>query len=125
MVNTDLIISKTIPLAAYAGAEGSIQIDTARKKACYLVGVRIVVASGSATTYQLRLGESATWTDDDIDEFYTGNLTAVGTRTNEVLAQPTPFVADANGLIYYRLDVDAGADNVVAIKLHFKTAVGA
>ena len=125
MISNDLIISKTLSLTSYAGAEGSIVIDVPRKKACYLIGVRIVRASGTATTYQLRLGEAATWTNGDINEFYTGTLTAVGTKTWEVLAQPVPFVADATGKIYYRLDVDAGADNVVAIKFYFLMASGA
>lgn len=124
-IQTDLIVSKTIPLTAYAGAEGSIVIDAPRKKAAYLIGVRIVRASGTATTYQLRLGEAASWTDGDINEFYTGTLTAAGTKTWEVLAQPVPFVRDADGEIHYRLDVDAGADNVVAMKLYFVLAAGA
>lgn len=72
---------------------------------------RYVRTGGTAANYRPRIGESAAWTDDDIDEVITFASTAVGTRIGQVFDPPVEVRLDSSGQFHHRPGFDAGADN--------------
>ena len=85
-----------------------------------LVSYTLVRTGGGGATYQPRVGESAGWTDGDIDERLTCAVTPVGTKTHEVFAQPIPCYPDANNRLYHRAGWDAGVNNAAKAILEFR-----
>ena len=84
-----------------------------------------VRSGGSAATYIPRLGQSAAWTDSDINERMTYSSTAVATSINDVFAADIPCKSDSNGRLYFRPGFNTGSDNDGAYEFFFEYVRGA
>ena len=78
-----------------------------------LVSVHFVRTGGSATTFTFRLGQSAGWTNDDINErvTYATQTIATDPTINDVFASPVPCLTDSNGRLYFRPGYNTGTDD--------------
>lgn len=76
-----------------------------------LVSFHYVRTDGAGANYQPRLGQSATFTNTDINERMAYSSTAVGTAINDIFAVPIPMFPDTLGRLYFRPGFDAGSDN--------------
>ena len=106
----------TIQLPALGG--------NSQKQMWLIIGIHFVRTGGSASNFQLRVGEKASWTNDDISERITYASQAVGTPINDVYGQPIPAITDANGRIYFRPGFDGSSDNDAKYEFWFKRAKG-
>ena len=84
-----------------------------------------VRSGGTAATYTPRLGQSAAWTDDDIDERMTYSVTNVGTSINEVFDADIPCKSDSSSRLFFRPGFNTGADNDGAYEFFFEQVRGA
>lgn len=92
--------------------ETTIQLPVRAARTYLVHKFHFVRTGGSAATYSLELGRSATWTTGDIDElvaYSTG--VAVATKVNTVFAAPVPIRSDSDGKIYLRPGFNTGSDN--------------
>ena len=87
-----------------------------------LVSFHFVDVSGGGSTWAPRLGQSAGWTDADIDERY--NKASGSASIREVFVQPIPCQTDANSRLHFRPEYDGSADNVCNYEFWFKKARG-
>jgi hypothetical protein len=92
-------------------AEETTLILADKSEVFVLVSFHYVRSGGTAATYTPRLGQAASWTNDDINERMTYASTAVAVATNEVFTSPIPCKTDSNGYLYFRPGFNAGADN--------------
>ena len=84
-----------------------------------------VRSGGSASNYRPRLGQAASWTNDDINERMTYASTAVGTPISDVFTATIPCKTDSNGRLYFRPGFDGGSDNAGSYEFFFEQARGA
>ncbi len=70
-----------------------------------------VRSGGSASNYQPRIGQAASFSNGDINERIAYASTAVGTAINDVYTTPIPIRSDSNGRAYLRPGFDSGSDN--------------
>jgi hypothetical protein len=82
-----------------------------RIEAWLLVSFHYVRSGGSASNYQPRLGQAASFSAGDINERLAYSSTAVGTATNDVFSTPVPCRSDSNGRLYFKPGFDSGSDN--------------
>lgn len=76
-----------------------------------LVGFSLVRSAGSATTWAPRIGESAGFVADGIDERVTYDAGPVTTPIRDVFCEAIPARADASGRLFLRPGFSAGVDN--------------
>ena len=95
------------------------------KAGCYsLIRVAYKDTSGAGSTFQLRLGKSATFTLSSVDEFYTSTASiAEATQVYDMMNFPVPFMTDANGRVYLHVAYNSGADNAGSYVLWFREEV--
>ena len=95
----------------------------------WLVSVRFFRTSGSAATYQYRLGEVAGFVAGSIDERIVVKSRAVAKPLDDaLLGSPgvgVPVQADGTGKIYFRPGWASGADNAADWDLWFVQAIEA
>mgnify|MGYP003118055713 CR=1 FL=1 len=89
-----------------------------------LVAFHYVRTGGSASNYQPRLGQVASFSNGDINERLAYSATAVADPTNDIFAQPIPCLTDSNGRLYLRPGFDGSSDNDGNYELWFKTVRG-
>lgn len=83
------------------------------------------VTGGSAATYQLYIGETATFTAGDVNTRYIGSAgVAVATITRTRFSPPIPARCDASGYLYLQCGFNAGADNDAVYLLDYETILG-
>ena len=95
-----------------------------RKEVWLLVSFHYVRTGGSASNYQPRIGQSASFSAGGVEERVAYSSTAVGTATNDVYATPIPCLTDTNGRLYFRPGFDSGSDNDGAYEFWFQKARG-
>ena len=89
-----------------------------------LIRVTYKDTAASGATFQIRLGESATFTLSSAAEFYTSTATiAVATQVNDMMNFPVPFTTDANGRVYLHVAYNAETDNAGTYVLWFRQEV--
>lgn len=95
----------------------------------WLVTVRFFRTSGTASTYQFRLGETSGFTAGSIDERLAVKSRAVAKPIDDVLlGSPgvgVPLQVDASSRIYFRPGWNAGTDNAADWDLWFVQAIEA
>ena len=85
--------------------------------------IRVVYkdTGGAGSTFQLRLGESATFALSSAAEFYTSAATiGEAVQVNDMMNFPVPFVTDANGRVYLHVAYNSGTDNAGTYVLYFR-----
>lgn len=92
-----------------------------------LVSIHFVRTGGSATTFTFRLGQSAGWTSDDINErvTYATQTIATDPTINDVFASPVPCLTDSTGRLYFRPGYSGSeTDNDSEYEFWFQRAKG-
>lgn len=84
-----------------------------------LVSFHYVRTGGSASNYQPRLGQAASFQNGDVNERMVFTSTAVGTPINDVFSVPIPCWTDSSGKLYFRPGFDSGTDNDGGYELVF------
>ena len=103
--------------------ETTIQLDDSA--ATWLLhAFHYVRSGGSASNYQPRIGQAASFSSGDINERVAYASTAVGTAINDVYTTPIPIRSDANGRVYMKMGFDAGSDNDGDYELYFQLVRG-
>jgi len=103
--------------------ETTIQLDDSA--ATWLLhAFHYVRSGGSASNYQPRIGQAASFSSGDINERIAYASTAVGTAINDVYTTPIPIRSDANGRVYMKMGFDAGSDNDGDYELYFQLVRG-
>ena len=103
--------------------ETTIQLDDSA--ATWLLhAFHYVRSGGSASNYQPRIGQAASFSSGDINERIAYASTAVGTAINDVYTAPIPIRSDANGRVYLKPGFDAGSDNDGDYELYFQLVRG-
>jgi hypothetical protein len=83
-----------------------------------------VRSGGSASNYQPRIGQAASFSAGDINERVAYASTAVGTAINDIYTTPIPIRSDSNGKVYLRPGFDSGSDNDGDYELYFQLVRG-
>lgn len=91
-----------------------------------LVSFHYVVTDGSGSTYTPRVGQSATWTNGDINERLAYSATTVSTTPsiNDVFSRAIPCRVAADGKLYFRPGFASGSDNDANYEFWFQKARG-
>ena len=89
-----------------------------------LISFHYVRSSGSASHYEPRVGQTAAWTDADINERLGYSSTGVGTPINDVFSRAIPCRVAADGKLYFRPGFVSGTDNDGAFEFWFRKARG-
>ena len=96
----------------------------ARSEVWLLVSFHYVRSDGDGDNYQPRIGQSAGFTNDGIDQRLGYSLTDKDTETNDVFTTPIPCLTDTNGRLYFRPGFDDGSNNDGAYEFWFQKARG-
>ena len=104
--------------------ETTLQLPSDKAEVWLLASFHFVRTGGSASNYTARIGQSASWTNGDINERVTYASSVVATATNDVYAVPVPMKCDTNGRVYFRPGFDSGSDNDANYEFWFKKARG-
>jgi hypothetical protein len=89
-----------------------------------LIRVTYKTTGGAGATFQIRLGNTSSFTLDSAAEFYTSTAAiAVATQVNDMMNFPVPFVTDANGRVYLHTAYNTGTDNAATYVLWFRREV--
>jgi hypothetical protein len=83
------------------------------------------VHSAGTVTYTPRLGQTAAWTNDDVDERMTYSSTTAGDNISDVFAADIPCKSDSNGRLYFRPGFASGSNNSGAFEFFFEYVRGA
>jgi hypothetical protein len=83
-----------------------------------------VRSGGSASNYQPRIGQAASFSSGDINERIAYASTAVGTAINDVYTTPIPIQSDSNGRVYFKPGFDSGSDNDGDYEFYFELVRG-
>lgn len=91
--------------------ETTLQTGASTAETWLLVAFHYVRSGGSASNYQPRIGQAASFSAGDINERVAYASTAVGTAINDVYATPIPMRSDSDGKLYFKPGFDSGSDN--------------
>ena len=98
-----------------------------------LVSVHYVRTGGTAASFELSLGQAASYTKTigtsqtgDINErvAYASQTISSEADINDVFAEPIPCLSDSNGRLYLQPGFNTGADNDAKYEFWFKKARG-
>lgn len=80
--------------------------------------------AGAGANYTFRLGSAAAFVAGSANEVIVYGALAVGTRINDVYAQPIGIRSDANNRIYFRPGWDAAGDNQATVEIWLEPVAG-
>ncbi|MAH50540.1 hypothetical protein CMI37_32260 [Candidatus Pacearchaeota archaeon] len=105
--------------------ETTLQLPVADSPTVWLlVSFHYVQTGGTGNNYAHRLGQTAAWTSEDINERLGYSSSTVDEPINDVFATPIPCLVAADGKLYFRPGFDSSSDNDGNYEFWFKKARG-